>query len=83
MIRLVFQRFSHLRLPLILGMIVFLNIIISSMACEIGELRDLKLNIPFHKGLELTDELTDPNSNSQNSQIIVIPPPNPHVLLVT
>lgn len=62
--------------------IIIISISIS-MGCEIGELRELRFNPIFDNGLKLTDELTDPNITSHNSQIVVDPPPNPHLLLVT
>jgi len=77
------QRMSHIPQGILLLLGIIINISISSMACEIGELRELRLNVPWHKSLELTDNLTDPNSNSHKSQIIAEPPVFWHNLLLT
>jgi len=77
------EMMSHISHGLLLIIGIIIISINSNMACEIGELRDLKLNVPFHKGLELTDEPTDPNINSHKTQIIVEPKPHPQNLLVT
>lgn len=71
---------SHISQPLILLLVLLIYISNISMGCEIGELRDLKLKIPCYKGLELTDNLTDPNDISHNSQIIIDPPLFPNIL---
>lgn len=78
-----FKVISHIPQSILIILVTINLINISNMACEIGELRDLKLNVPFHKGLQLTDSLTDPNNNSHNSQKIIISPLSSDCLLVT
>ena len=58
------KRISYISIIMIILIISSINI-----ACEIGELRELRFNVPWHKGLELTDKLTDPNEIEHNSQI--------------
>jgi len=60
------------RISYIMMIITILIISSINMACEIGELRELRFNLPYHKGLQLTDNLTDPNRIEHNSQITPI-----------
>lgn len=56
----------------IILIIIFILINISSMACEMCEMCEIFPKLRGSIQLELTEDLTDPNSNSHNSQNKVI-----------